>query len=182
MVDQILQGRMRAFVLLLLIASHAPQAIARPGTGTSWGWLRGIRSQLKPSPHQLAENNADGQVVDPTTSDVVDVNNGALLNQRGGLWKLPFGPRREPTGRELKHQFEQDTKQQVESLTEQQRVALDGFREFVYGSGVSKERVHAADQMVVWGVRDAMLMIFLDRKNWNLKVAIEQFDRILEWR
>jgi hypothetical protein len=173
---------MRAFVLLLLIASHAPQAIARPGTGTSWGWLRGIRSQLKPSPHQLAEGNADGQVVDPTTSDVVDVNNGALLNQRGGLWKLPFGSRREPTGRELKHQFEQDTKQQVESLTEQQRVALDGFREFVYGSGVSKERVHAADQMVVWGVRDAMLMIFLDRKNWNLKVAIEQFDRILEWR
>lgn len=121
-------------------------------------------------------------------SDGVEMEDGAeaaaVLHQRGGRWRLPSfrHHRKELSTRELKRLFDDQTQQFISSLKPEQRAALDRLRDLAYGPGVSEHRKAVADQMAVWGVRDAMLITFLDRKNWNATLASEQFERIIEWR
>ena len=83
---------------------------------------------------------------------------------------------------ELSHLFQEETAVRVNALFPEEKQALAQFRQLLFGEHVSLARKQAADQMVVCGDRDAMLLSFLSRKMFNAQEAYQCIDRILEWR
>jgi hypothetical protein len=92
-----------------------------------------------------------------------------------------FEAPREDVG-ELRRRFLRETANRVAALQDWQRERLAAIRAYVFGEGVDTERVRAADQLVVCGDRDAMLLTFLERKKFDVEATMKAFDNILTWR
>jgi hypothetical protein len=83
---------------------------------------------------------------------------------------------------EHSRRFREDTAKEVAKLKASQQAALVKLREMVYGDGVDAKRQQVADQLVVCGNRDAMLLAFLRRKDFDVDVAYNSLDRVINWR
>jgi len=83
---------------------------------------------------------------------------------------------------ELAERFHAETARQVEGLTSDQRRALERVREALYGPAVCEKRIRAVDELAVCGDRDAMMLSFLQRKNYDAEVALKSFERVISWR
>ncbi len=56
------------------------------------------------------------------------------------------------------------------------------MRNEVFGKGVDKKAIEAADEMVTYGERDIMLLGFLKRKNWDKKEALKSIQKTVTLR
>ncbi len=83
---------------------------------------------------------------------------------------------------ELARIFHAETARQVAALSPEQKAGLDRVREALYGPTVDPKRVVAVDQLVVCDDREAMLLAFLSRKNFDVELALRSFDRVIAWR
>ena len=83
---------------------------------------------------------------------------------------------------ELAERFHAQTAKQVAGLTSEQRGSLERVREVLYGPEVCEKRVRAVDELVVCGDRDAMMLSFLQRKNYDAEVVLKSFERVITWR
>lgn len=83
---------------------------------------------------------------------------------------------------ELARRFRAETAKRVAALAPGQRAALVELKSYLYGPDVAAERVQALDQLVVCGDREAMLLAFLARKEFDLAVAKSALDRVIQWR
>ena len=87
-----------------------------------------------------------------------------------------------PEDMELVQAFRLETKRKIEALKADHKAAFHNLKEQIYGDSVCHIRKNAADQLVICGDRDAMLLAFLTRKQFNVEVTLNSLLRILQWR
>jgi len=104
------------------------------------------------------------------------------VSQGPRLGILDDGLEEEEGETELAARLRAETAQRVGGLSVEKRAALERVRIALYGPDVDPRRVAAVDQLVVCGDRDAMILSFLARKDFDADTALRSFDRVIRWR